>query len=149
MAGGLTRQDALAGLAKQFAAKKDVWVRVTGVDGSVREGRLLSADASALAVNVAHQLAPVELPIAEVLAIEVRSPHRNREGMLAMLGIVTAVTALVLYSKLPWVDAHSDFSGVFMAMFSIAAAVFSVVLARTGLRRWLTTWRPLYPPGAD
>jgi hypothetical protein len=146
---GLTRPAPLAGLAAQFEAAKKLRFRVTCADGSVREGTLLGADASLLAINVEHQLAPIELSADDIVAIDVRTPHRIHEGMLAILGIVVAVTALVFYSKLPWVDrAHGGVSAAFMIMFWAAAAVFPVVLARTGLRRWLSKWRPLYPPEA-
>jgi hypothetical protein len=72
-----------------------------------------------------------------------------REWILAGAAIVGATVALIGYAKLPWVrPGKGDMTGAFMLLYSAAGALFPILLARTRLRQWLTTWRALYPPSA-
>ena len=144
---GTTVSRALTELASSARTSTSVEVRAVRLDGSAFEGRVAEVDGQALRLVDPDTLESVRMTTPELGELFVRGPNRNREGMLAIVGIVGAVAALTAYSTLPWVRPGSgDVSNAFIALYAVGGALFSVLLARTGLRKWLTEWRQVYPP---
>jgi hypothetical protein len=90
----------------------------------------------------------VRVAASELAALAVRTPHRLHEGILAILAIIGATAALVVYASFPWVrPGQGDITNGFMALYSAAGALLPIALSRTRLGKWLTKWEQLYPPG--
>jgi hypothetical protein len=52
-----------------------------------------------------------------------------------------------VYSTFPWVrPAQGDLTSAFQVLYVAGAALLAFLMARTGLRRWLTRWQQLLPP---
>jgi hypothetical protein len=138
--------EALAAEASKSARPLDVRVRLS--DGTGIEGQMtLDVAAGALTVVRAGSLEITRVPFDDLQSLHVRTASRSREGLLVIGGIIVSVAALTAYSTLPWVHpARGDLTGVVMSMYTVGGAALSFVLARTGLRKWLSDWRQHYPP---
>lgn len=122
-------------------------MRVQCQDGTWVEGQLLSVEPTELAISDNVTGAPVHVAASELVTLSIRENRRGREWMLAGVAIVGATLALVGYAMLPWVrPGEGDIKTGFTMLYTAGGALLSVLLARTGLRTWLTEWRPLYPP---
>lgn len=140
----ITRTHAIDQLASRVEKSDRVDVRLVRADGSVIEGELIEINSSVLQVVQAKTYDTLRVPAADVSAVYVRAPNRNREGLLAIGAIVGSVTALTAYSTLPWVrPGAGDITTAFMVLYAAGGGLLSLLLARTGLRKWLTEWRPV------
>jgi hypothetical protein len=143
----ITLAQSFAELADESARTEGLHIRIERADGSRIEGSLLSVEQSRLTVVDDATQDVIPIAAAELRALEVQSPRRGREWLLAGLAILGATAALIGYATLPWVRPTGEsVTAGFVILYLAAAALFSRVLARTGLRRWLTQWRQLYPP---
>jgi hypothetical protein len=143
----LTLTRTLAELANVSGPTRKAWVRVQRLDGTWIEGQLLGVESTELAITDSATGASVHVAASDLASLSVRENRREREWMLAGVAIVGATLALVGYATLPWVrPGEGDIKTGFTALYTAGGALLSVLLARTGLRAWLTEWRPLYPP---
>ena len=133
-------------LASQSGHAPTSWVRARTFDGSTIEGQLLRAEPTQLSITDHATQTTVHVSAGELAALEVREPRRGREWMLAGAAIVGATAALIWYATLPWARRDGGIADAFKLLYVIGAALLSLLLARTGLRRWLTVWRSVYPP---
>lgn len=144
----ITTTRVLAELAAESAREKGMWIRLARVDGTFIEGPLLGVEPTHLTVMDSASGTPTKVDAGDLATLYVRTARRGREWMLAGVAIVGATLALIGYASLPWVEPDGDIDDGFRIIFAAGAALLTTVLARTGLRRWLTAWRPLYPPGS-
>jgi hypothetical protein len=158
MTGSLVNSPTPISISRAFAQLADfddrsgsehTQVRIGRQDGTTIEGRLFGIDATDLTL-VDHATGGLtKVPASEVRSLEVEAPRRAREWIIAALGVVAAVFALAGWAMLPWVRprAEGDMMLGFIFILLVAGPALSALFARPSLRRWMTTWKTLYPPG--
>lgn len=145
----LTLTRTLAELEDQSARASGLVLRVERSDGSTIEGGFGGVEAANLVIIDSATHTRVLVPAVELRAVAVRAPRRRREWMLALAAIVGGTFGLVGYAMLPWVNPDGDIQTGFKILYVAGAALLSVLVARTGLGRWLTRWQSVYPPSAS
>ena len=122
----------------------EVRIRVGLANGSVADGFLLSATPLGVSLRMPHARAE-HFPTEQIRSLHVATPRHGREWALAGVGIVGATAALVGLVSLPvlgpYLRAHPQ--RAFVVVFYAGVGALVVLLAKTGLRDWLTRWETL------
>ena len=119
-------------------------IRIERADGSTIEGTLHSIEPAQLTlIGDANEF--VQVPAAELRALQVEAPRRAREWVAAGFGIVVATTALIGYAQLPFVRPDG---GTLLVGFLVLLVAGRALVSKLGLGHWFKSWRPLYPPSA-
>jgi len=121
-----------------------VRVRVGLSDGTVADGLLLSSSSEHLSLRM-HGGQARHIPAEIIRSVELAKPRRDREWALAGLGIIGATASLVGMVSLPGVGDYLRTHGqtAFGIVFYAGAGLLVILLAKTGLRDWLTGWETL------
>ncbi len=136
---GLT--NALAVLAPLQQQDTEVRLRVELADGSVLDGTLLSASADHLALRLPQAQAR-HIPVVEIRSVHQAVRRPVRELALLTVPILGATAAIVGIAQVPLLRAHLPRAVSILVLFGVALA--SLVVAKTGLRDWITGWKTLF-----
>jgi hypothetical protein len=134
----------LLNLAALEEAHEDVTLRVTLADGSTVVGSLLSASADHLSLRLPDSQAR-RYSLEDIRSMHRARPRRWREWTLAGLGILAATAVLVGLASLPGLRSYLQgrIQVAFVVVFYLGVGLLALLLARTGLRNWLTRWESL------
>lgn len=135
---------ALVGLAPLRERDAGARLRVGLEDGSVADGLLLSASADHLSLRLPGAQAR-HIPAEQIRSVHLAHPHRAREWAVAGAGILLATAGLAGLTALPGIGTYlrGHAQTAFGMVFYAGAGLLLLLLARTGLRDWLTRWETL------
>jgi hypothetical protein len=123
------------------------YARINLVDGRQIQGMVLDVGEAGLIIADLTSGAEVPLASAEIHALEINSPRRVREWLLALCAIPIVTALLVAFSRLQGREpTRRDIAiGVGLGM-AIVWALGSIPGLRKLFHRQLTTWVRVYPP---
>jgi hypothetical protein len=114
-----------------------------GLWEGVVEGTLISASVDHLSLLLPGAEARY-LRTEEILSLQLARPRRLREWLLAGSGIAAATAALVGLATVPGIRLDRDIKTGFLVLFYFGAGLLALLLAKTRLQRWLTSWETLF-----
>ena len=135
---------ALVALAPMRELDTGVRLRVGLADDSVADGMLLSASSDHVSLRLPGAQAR-HIPAEQIRFLHLARPRREREWALAGVGILLGTAGVVGLTSLPWVGGYlrTHAQTAFGVVFYAGVGLSVLLLARTGLRDWLTRWEIL------
>jgi hypothetical protein len=113
-------------------------------DGSTAAGLLLSASGSHVSLLLPDAQARY-IPTQDIRSLQLARPRRDREWALAGVGVLGSTAALIGLALMPGIGGYLRTHGqaAFGVVFYAGAGLLVLLLAKTGLRDWLTRWETL------
>lgn len=141
----LTRS--LDDVAEQLHRAKHLYARAQCVDGSTIEGEILDVGEADLIVLDVVSGSETHLLAHQLATLDISSPRRIREWLMAICAIPVVTAILVAFSRIPWVDPNrGDITIGFMVVAAVVWALGRVSSLRKMLEGQLTRWVRVYPP---
>lgn len=141
--GALARS--FADLDEQLDRGEPPYVRIRCVDGRHIEGEIRHVGHAGVLIFDIEAHTETLLPADQLLALEVRSPRRLRQWLLALCAIPFVTALLVGFSRIPGVDpARGDIAIGFTLVMAAVWALGRVPVIRKMFNGQLTTWSSAY-----
>jgi len=131
---------ALTVVAQLEAREQAVRLRVGLQDGTVLDGDLISASTDHLSLRLPVAQARY-VPADQICSVHLAHRRPFRELAVVAVGIVAATATLVASASVPLLRAHVTQGAE--VVITLGIGILGVLMARTGLRNWLTSWQTL------
>jgi hypothetical protein len=133
-------------IAEKLDREGSLHARIRCADGRNIEGEILGVCEDDLIVHDGATGAETFLPALQLLTLDVSSPRRGREWLVAICAIPAVTAILVAFSRIPGVDPkRGDLAIGFMAVLVFVWALGRVPGLGRVLREQLTKWERVYP----